>query len=109
MGNDILSKLLEVEKEARGILAQAERDADAAMEKAREEARDVRLKGREQARTKADELVDEASAELDEKRRKRLEEERAKLPTAGGLEPERLAEAAEVIVKAVAYGEAPPE
>jgi vacuolar-type H+-ATPase subunit H len=101
-----MQNLLRVEKEARRIIAQAEKDAAAAIEKAREKARQIAAAGRDEARRQADELLSATDKKLEARRGERLERERAALSSTGGPDRASLEAAADIIVRAVAHGEA---
>ena len=62
--SDVIQRLLEVEKEARGILTEAEQQAAEVLSKANEQARAVRAKGREEGRLQADKFVKDKGDEL---------------------------------------------
>ena len=105
----MLSKLLEVEKEARRKIAEAEAEADEILEEARAEAGRIIAEGRDEGRRRAEEFVQEHEQELARKKQDRLDAERERLPDVESLPPEALQEAVDVIVRAVAADEEPPE
>jgi vacuolar-type H+-ATPase subunit H len=109
MREDVLSKLLEVEKEARRIIADADADADSILEEARSEAARIVAEARREGREQADALVAEHQQELARRKQERLERERAQLPNVEELPPQALQDAVEVIIQAVAKGNEPPE
>jgi vacuolar-type H+-ATPase subunit H len=96
--SDVIQRLLEVEKEARGILTDAEQQAAATLSKANEQARAVRADGREQSRQHADKFVAEKTEELNRQYEVRLEEAKAGLPTARSLDADEVQKAARFVV-----------
>lgn len=106
--SEVIERLLAVEKEARAILARAERDAEAAVEDARRRARELAAERVKEARREAEELLAAGRKDLEEKRRERTERERAGFPPAGRDGAEDLADAAALVVGAVARNQSPP-
>jgi vacuolar-type H+-ATPase subunit H len=100
--SDIIERLLEVEHQARLIIAQAEHDADKAGEEARNRARQILQEGREDAHRRAQQILDANERELEQRRQERLGEERSRLRSPADVPPEALAEAVEVVVAAIA-------
>ena len=105
--SDVIERLLEVEQEARRLIAQGEREAEEAVEHAREEARRIVSEGHEEARRRAQEILDRTSEALQKQTAERVEEEKARLPLADGVDPGRLAEAVQFVVSLVAPGAEP--
>jgi len=106
---DFIDRLLEVEKQARQIIARADRDAAAAVAEGRAEAKRIVAEAREQARREAEELIAGEARELAERRQKLIDKERAKLPRLAGQDQKKLAEAVDMVVRAVADGDLPPD
>lgn len=103
--SDIIDRLLGIEKEARSIIARAEKDAAAALEDAREEAGRTVAQGHKQAQDEAARLLQRQSDELTRQRDDRLRQEQAKLPTPESVDSGKLRRAVEFVVRVVAYGE----
>jgi vacuolar-type H+-ATPase subunit H len=102
--SDIIERLLEVEKQARQIIARAEKEAAEEVEKAREEARQIVADSRRQAREEADRLLQEQAAELDGQREERIQREQSELPSPDSIDRQKLADAIEFVVGAIASG-----
>lgn len=106
---DVIQRLLEVEKEARRIIAEAEDEAAQTVDRARDEARRIIADGRKQAQTEAEELSNRQVQTLQQQKEERLQQEKARLPSADGIDRQRLANAVEFVRQVVAYGEATAE
>jgi len=102
--SDIIDRLLGIEKEARSIIARAEKDAVALLDDAREEARRTVAEGHKQARDEAARFRQCQSDELTRQRDDRLRQEQAKLPTPESVDSGKLRRAVEFVVRVVAYG-----
>jgi V/A-type H+-transporting ATPase subunit G/H len=109
MREDVLGKLLEVEKDARRIIAESESEAEQILADARAEAGRIVAEAREEGRHRAAEFLATHQQELERKKQARLDQERSHLPDVDSLPPEALQEAVQVIVRAVAHSEEPPQ
>ena len=97
--SDVIQRLLDVEKEARRIIARAEAEAASTASRAGEQARKVSVEAREKARGEADDLY--RLNALAARREARLAQAKAELPTPDSLDPDGLAKAAHFIVAVV--------
>ncbi len=103
--SDVIERLLEVERQARRIIADAEQKADETVSQAREEARRIVADSREEARRDADELLQREVRALQERKSERIAEESGKLASPDSVSPEKLKEAVEFVVNVIAYGQ----
>jgi vacuolar-type H+-ATPase subunit H len=99
---DAIERLLEVEKRARAIIAEAEMRAADEVSRARERAREILDEGRAEAREEAQALVDAAIEDLLANELERTADEQRKLPPVDAIDPERMERAVREIVRAVA-------
>ncbi len=99
--SDVIQKLLEVEKEARGLLVEAEQKAAEMMSEANAQARAVKSKGREEGRLQADKFVKDREDELSRQYESRLQEEKSGLPSPKDLDPDDLKNAARFVVSII--------
>jgi vacuolar-type H+-ATPase subunit H len=102
--SDVIEKLLEVERQARQIIAEAEQQAAQVLGKAQEDARQVGADGRRDAQHEAADLLKRQAEEMERQRQQRLEQEKARLPAADSMDRQKLAEGIDFVVQAVAYG-----
>ncbi|MCK4376343.1 MAG: hypothetical protein KAX19_13485 [Candidatus Brocadiae bacterium] len=105
--SDVIERLLEVEQQARRIIAEAEREAARTVDRARQEARRIAAEGREEARRQAEQLVAHNARALQEQKEKLIEQERRRLPSAQSIGGEELAKAVEFAVRVIACNEEP--
>ena len=103
--SDVIERLLEVEKEARQVIAQAEQEAADTTARAREQARRIVAESREEARRQAEDLHNREVRALQEQKQERIRQERAKLPSADSIDPEKLDESVAFVVRTIAYGD----
>jgi len=103
--SDVIDRLLEVEREARAVIEKAEQEAGQLVENAREEARRIVEEGHEEGRRRAEEILQESVRRLDEQRKERLERERARLPSAEGVDEAVLNKTADFVVGVIAGGD----
>jgi len=99
--SDVIQKLLEVEKEARGLLTEAEQKAAHTLSKANEQARAVKSEGREEGRLQADKFVKDKGDELRRQYESRLAEVKAGLPSPEDLDPDEVKKAAHFVVRII--------
>jgi vacuolar-type H+-ATPase subunit H len=102
---DVIERVLNVEEEARRIVAEAEQEAQAILDRAHAEAQQIESAARERARREADDLLSAKARVLEEQRQKAIREEQQRLPSVEGIAPARLEEAVRFAVGVVA-GEA---
>ena len=105
--SDVIERLLDVEHEARRLIAAAEGEAEQALDGAREEGRRIVAEGHEEAQRQAQEIVDRTERALQQQMAERLDEEKKRLPSAEQVDASRLARAVEVAVGTVAHGAGP--
>jgi len=105
--SQIIERLLEVEKEARQTIAQADRQATQTIEDAHAEARRSIVQSREQTQAEARKLLDDRMLELQTQREERLAQEQPLLPNAESIDRRKLAKAVEFVVRTIAYGDTP--
>jgi len=105
--SDVIERLLDVEHEARRLIARAEGEAEQALERAREEGRRIVAEGHEEAQRQAQEIVDRTERALEQQMAERLDEEKKRLPSAEQVDASRLARAVELAVDIVAHGAGP--
>lgn len=105
--SDVIERLLDVEHEARRLIAQAERETEQALDQAREEGRRIVAEGHEEAQQKGQEIVERAETALQQRMTERIEQEKRGLPSAERIDPARLARAVETAVGVVARGADP--
>jgi len=103
--SDVIERLLEVEKQARRIIAEAEQKADQTVSQAREEGRRIIADSRQKARRDADELFQREADAIEDRKNQRIKQESSKLPSADSVSPEKLKEAADFVANVIAYGE----
>ncbi len=100
--SDLIRKLLQVEQEARQIIAEAEQGAERLKEEARQEARRVVAEAREAAQQQCEQDVRQKVDAWEKQRQDRVREARGHLPAVNDTDPGVLKEAVGLIVKAVA-------
>ena len=101
---EIIERMLQVEEEARGILAEAEKRAGEIAEECRREADGKSEKLRSDAHVEASKKIEETRRKLDEKRKARLAEvDRENETWAEGVRA-RTSEAVDLVVKRVIGG-----
>ncbi len=99
--SDVIQKLLEVEKEARGLLTEAEQKAAHKLSEANAQARKVKSEGREEGRLQADKFVNDRTEELRRQYESHLAEEKAGLPSAEDLDPDEVKRVARFVVRII--------
>ena len=104
---DVIERLLEVEQQARRVIADAERQAAKTVDRARDEARTVLEQGRIAARRQADELLASGIKSLEDERRCTVEAARAGRPSPESLPEDAIRDAARSVVSVIVYGVAP--
>ena len=102
--SNVIERLLEVERQARHVIAEAERQAAQTVDEAQAQARRLVAEGRKKAQADADEMLAGQARELEEDRQARLREEASRLPSAETMDPQKLGKAVQFVVKTVAYG-----
>jgi vacuolar-type H+-ATPase subunit H len=100
--SDLIRRLLQVEQEARRIIAEAEQGAERVKEEARQEARRVVAEAREAAQQQCERDVRQKADAWEKQRQERLRQARAHLPTVNDTDPRALKEAVGLVVRAVA-------
>jgi vacuolar-type H+-ATPase subunit H len=105
--SDVIERLLDVEHEARRLIARAEHEAEQALERAREEGRRILAEGSDEAQRKTQEIVEGAQKALQQRMAERLKDEEKELPSAERIDPARLARAVETAVAVVSCGADP--
>lgn len=102
---DVIERVLNVEEEARRIVAEAEQEAQAILDRAHAEAQQIESAARERARREADDLLSAKARVLEERRQKAIQEEQQRLPSVEGIDPASMEKAVRFAVGVVA-GEA---
>ena len=102
---DVIERVLNVEEEARRIVAQAQQEAQAALDRAHAEAQQIESAARERARREADELFSTKARALEEQREEAIREEQQRLPSVDSIDPAKLEKAVRFAVGVLA-GEA---
>jgi vacuolar-type H+-ATPase subunit H len=98
---DVIERVLNVEEEARRIVAQAEQEAQAALDRAHAEAQRIESEARERARREADELLSAKARALEGQREEAIREEQQRLPSVDSIDPVRWEEAVEFAVRVI--------
>jgi vacuolar-type H+-ATPase subunit H len=100
--SDVIDKLLATERDAREIIADGRRRAEATLEQARIDARQIAAEQQQRDVEQAAQCITGAEADAERLRTERLAEEEAALAAADAAPPERVADAVQSIVRAVA-------
>jgi vacuolar-type H+-ATPase subunit H len=100
--SDVIDKLLATERDAREIIADGRRRAEATLEQARIDARKIAAEQHQRDVEQAAQRIADAEAEAERRRAQCLAEEEAALAAADAAPPERVADAVQSIVRAVA-------
>lgn len=99
--SDVIGRLLEVEKEARQIIADAEQKAGAVLSRANDEARAAKAEARTEGRRQADQFIKQKTEELRQRYQEQVERARAKLPAPGSLKPDEVRQAVRFAVDVI--------
>jgi vacuolar-type H+-ATPase subunit H len=102
--SDVIDRLLQVERDARRIIAEAEEEAARTVDEARSDARHTESEGREAARQEAEQIRRESARKVKEAEEARIEEERGRLPSAEDADPEAVERAARFAADTIARG-----
>jgi len=100
--SDVIHRVLEVEREARRIIEQAEEQAAHITDGARQEARKIGSQIRQEAQQEADEIVRTAREKCQERKEQRLAEELEDLPSVQDIDEQKVTDAVEFIVQTLA-------
>jgi len=99
--SDLIHRLLEVEGEARKIIADAEQQAAQTLSRATEQARRIRAQAREEGRREAERFLEQASEALRERHESQIEKARAGLPSPESVDREQVKKAVRFIVDVI--------
>ena len=99
--SDVIERLLDVEKEARKIIADAEQQANAALSKANDEARAAKAEARTDGRRQADQFIKQKTEELRQSYQQRVDSAKAKLPTPESVDAGQVRQAARFVVDVI--------
>ena len=100
--SDVVSRLMDVESEARRIIEEARQDAAGRVEEARTEARQLVATACDEARGEAEAVLQQAAQEAETRRRQALEQAAQEAPRPDGMDTSRLEQAADVVLGVVA-------
>jgi len=100
--SDVIDKLLATERDARELIAEGRRRADALIEQARADARRITTEQHQRDIEQIARSIAEVETAAEQARKERIAQEEATLADADAAPTERVADAVQTIVRAVA-------